>query len=167
MAFIFAEIFDEYTFHPEPPPAPQIRAQPERATKKSTKGKGKQKQDEPDISETESESENNAKDSDWKNTEDLPRRDEDEEEPDNTAFEIPLNTLIECLNVFGTAGPSTSMTSSGGKGRGWYRNNADSDHEDRGERRRDGLEAFFGGQEKRTSMRMSYLGAGYPLTLIM
>jgi len=165
MAFIFAEIFDEYTFHPEPPPAPQIRAQPERATKKSMKGKGKQKQDEPDISETESESENNAKDSDWKNSQ--PTRDEDEEESDNTAFEIPLNTLIECLNVFGTAGPSTSMSSTGGKGRGWHRNNADSDHEDRGERRRDGIEAFFGGQEKRTSMRMSYLGAGYPLTLIM
>jgi len=169
MAFIFAEIFDEYSFHPEPSPAPQIRAQPERATKKSAKGKAKQKQREPDISETESESEDNAKDTDWKNSEDPSqlRRDEDEEEPDNTAFEIPLNTLIECLNIFGTAGPSTSITSTGGNGRGWHRDNGDSDHEDRGERRRDRLEAFFGGHEKRTSLRMSYLGAGYPLTLIM
>jgi cell cycle checkpoint protein len=102
MAFIFAEIFDEYTFHPEPPPVPQIRAQPERATKKSTKDKGKQKQDERDISETESESEDNAKDSDWKNTEDpsQPRRNEDEEESDNTAFEIPTQysyRVLECL----------------------------------------------------------------------
>jgi cell cycle checkpoint protein len=171
MAFIFADIFDEYTFHPEPRPVPQIRAQPERATK----GKGKQKQDVPVVSETESESDDNPKDSDWKNSSQPgpARNDGDEDESDNAAFEIPLNTLIECLNIFGTAGPSAGLTSTGAKGhggRGWHRSNgndADSDHEDRGERRRDGLEAFFGGQEKRTSMRMSYLGAGYPLTLIM
>lgn len=174
MAFIFSDIFDEYTFHPEPKPAPRIRAQPERATK-SKKTKGKQKQC---ISETESESDDNAKDSDWKNSEapTQPRRargDDEDDESDNVAFEIPLNTFIECLNIFGTAGPSTSSSGAGGKGgRGWHRPNgnnanADSDHEDRGERRRDGLDAYFGGQEKRTSMRMSYMGAGYPLSLIM
>ena len=172
MAFIFSDIFDEYTFHPEPRPAPRIRAQPEPATKINN-AKGKQKQD---ASETESESDDNAKDSDWKNSEapSQPRRapgDDEDDESNNVAFEIPLNTLIECLNIFGTAGPTTSSSGTGGKGgRGWHRpngNNADSDHEDRGERRRDGLEAYFGAQEKRTSMRMSYLGAGYPLSLIM
>jgi cell cycle checkpoint protein len=161
MAFIFSDIFDEYAFHPEPRPVPRIRAQPDRATKSTSKGK--QKQGASDLSDTESESEDNAKDSDWKNSEDPSqsrhaRAEEEEEASDNAAFEIPLGTLIECLNIFGTAGPSTS---SGKGGRGWH---GDSDHE---ERRRDGLEAFFGGQGKRTSMRMSYIGAGYPMTLIM
>ena len=176
MAFIFSDIFDEYTFHPEPNPATQIREQPERATK-TTKTKGKQKQPLPDISETESESEDNPNDSDWKDSQRrFPRDDENEDESNNAAFEIPLNTFIECLNIFGTAGPNSGMTGvsgTGGKGhagRGWHRSNgdnADSDHEDGGERRRDGIDAFFGGQEKRTSMRMLYLGAGYPLTLTM
>jgi hypothetical protein len=35
MAFIFWDVFDEYTFHPEPQPAPRVRAQPEGASIKA------------------------------------------------------------------------------------------------------------------------------------
>lgn len=111
---------------------------------------------------------------------------EDDEElglvtPENAAFEIPLNTLIECLNIFGTAGPSTgnlgaaSESAGGGRGKGrvrgggnaWQRApNDDNESGEEGQGRR-GLETFFGGAEKKTGMRLSYPGGGYPLTLIM
>ena len=150
-AFIFSEVFDEYTYHAEPPQVP----------------KPKRRQTDPNASGTESYSEN----------------EEDEaqaEEPDNAAFEIPLNTLIECLNIFGTAGILNATTaisgSSGGGGapsnskqaKKWRRaGDGDSDGEGRAGRR--GIEAYFGSGagEKRTGMRLSYAGAGYPLTLIM
>jgi len=109
----------------------------------------------------------------------------------NAAFEVPLNTLIECLNIFGTAGPATGVigpsssnersgagggggrgrgrgSAGGGQGRGWRRgDNNDSDQEDGGRPR--GLDMYFGAgaSEKRTGMRLSYFGGGYPLTLIM
>lgn len=90
---------------------------------------------------------------------------------DNAAFEIPLNTLIECLNIFGTAGPA-STTSTAGKYKKWRKAGDDSDDDDgrsngantSGAR---GIESYFGGSEKRTGMRMTYVGAGYPLTLLM
>jgi len=103
--------------------------------------------------------------------------DEDNEDVNNAGFEIPLNTLIECLNIFGTAGPisSTGSGGTGGKTRGWQRANERNDDSDNeygaGDRNRGGLDTYFaaaaGGLEKRTSMRMTYFGAGYPLTLIM
>lgn len=150
-AFIFSEVFDEYAYHAEhPPPRPP---------------KSKRHQIDPNASETESEED---------------EQDEAQaEEPDNAAFEIPLNTLIECLNIFGTAGALNAMTaisgSSGGGGassnskqaKKWRRaGDDDSDGEGRGGR---GLESYFGPGvgEKRTGMRLSYPGAGYPLTLIM
>lgn len=145
-------------------------------------------------SETESESEDEntrQKDRDYQ---------EDEEEAgtesDNPAFEIPLNTLIDCLNIFGTAGPATgniAATSSGlgasGRGRGggkdrgggangdrprgWRRDGEDSDNNNEGEGNdgnERGLDAYFGSASDKkgtTSMRLSYMGDGYPLTLIM
>lgn len=150
-AFIFSEVFDEYTYNAEPPPR---AARPQ---------KPKPRQKDPNASGTESDS-------------------EDEEELDNAAFEIPLNTLIECLNIYGTAGPMNAMTAiSGSSGGGlggassnskqakkWRRaGDGDSDGEGRAGGR--GLEAYFGPSagEKRTGMRLSYPGAGYPLTLIM
>lgn len=148
-AFIFSEVFDEYTYHAEPPPR---AARPQ---------KSKPRQADPNASGTESDSE--------------------AEELDNAAFEIPLNTLIECLNIFGTAGPMNAMAaisgSSGGGGapsntkqsKKWRRvGDGDSDGEGRAGGGR-GLEAYFGPSagEKRTGMRLSYPGAGYPLTLIM
>ena len=153
-AFIFSEVFDEYTYHPEPSPPQALKPQ-----------KPKPRQADPNASGTESDSENG----------------EDKEELDNAAFEIPLNTLIECLNIFGTAGPMNAMaTNSGTSGGGgtapsnnkqakkWRRvGDGDSDGEGRAGGR--GLEAYFGpgAGEKRTGMRLSYPGAGYPLTLIM
>jgi cell cycle checkpoint protein len=152
-AFIFSEVFDEYTYHAEPPPRQAARPQ-----------KPKPRQADPNASGTDSDSENG----------------ENKEELDNAAFEIPLNTLIECLNIFGTAGAMNSMAatsgSSGGGGapsnskqsKKWRRvGDGDSDGEGRAGGR--GLEAYFGPNagEKRTGMRLSYPGAGYPLTLIM
>ena len=150
-AFIFSEVFDEYTYNAESPQA----AMPQ---------KPKPRQTDPNASGTESDTEN----------------EEQAEELDNAAFEIPLNTLIECLNIFGTASPMNVMAaisgSSGGGGapsnskqsKKWRRvGDGDSDGEGRAGGR--GLEAYFGPSagEKRTGMRLSYHGASYPLTLIM
>jgi cell cycle checkpoint protein len=158
-AFIFSEVFDEYTYHAEPPPPRAARPQ---------KPKPKACQTDPNASGTESDSENGE-------------NKEQSEELDNAAFEIPLNTLIECLNIFGTAGAMNAMAaisgSSGGGGgapsnskqaKKWRRvGDGDSDGEGRAGGR--GLEAYFGPSagEKGTGMRLSYPGAGYPLTLIM
>ncbi|TFK46027.1 Rad1-domain-containing protein [Heliocybe sulcata] len=76
-------------------------------------------------------------------------------------FEIRLNTLIECLNIFGTAGLSSGSKQQHKK----PRNNIGDDDDDSD---RDGpLDKFFQGNTKGTGMRMSYAGAGYPLTLIL
>ena len=151
-AFIFSEVFDEYTYHAEPP---------SRAAKKP-----KPSQTDPNASGTESDSEDGEKK-------------EQSEELDNAAFEIPLNTLIECLNIFGTAGAMNSVaaisrSSEGGgasnsKQAKKWRRVGDGDSDDEGRAGGRGLEAYFGfsAGEKRTGMRLSYLGAGYPLTLIM
>ncbi|KAF9048296.1 Rad1-domain-containing protein [Hymenopellis radicata] len=100
---------------------------------------------------------------------------DDDDDEDSAAFEIPLNTLIECLNIFGTAGGSNYTGSSGGKFTRWRRvGGEDSDGGDGDDMpasnngRGKGLHNFFsGGSEKRTGMRMSYAGAGYPLTLLL
>lgn len=98
-------------------------------------------------------------------------------EIDNMAFEIPLNTVIDCLNIFGSAGISSS---GGGSYKKWKATEGEAEDEegtgdqDRDRRRRNdarparGIESYFGGgSEKRTSMRLSYAGPGYPLTLIL
>lgn len=118
---------------------------------------------------------------------------DDEGEADNAAFEIPLNILIDCLNIFGTAGPATSSSGGGtGNYKRWRQvdeGNSDDTRDDgdnggrgggggRGGRRGGGggggrgagvtIETYLGsGTDKATSMRMSYAGAGYPLTLLM
>ncbi|KIJ17110.1 hypothetical protein PAXINDRAFT_175701 [Paxillus involutus ATCC 200175] len=105
---------------------------------------------------------------------------EQDADSSSTTFEIPLTTLIECLNIFGTANMSSSSSSGVSKGKRWRREDDASD-EERGDGRggrgawsnnRDNanapnrLEQYFGGgNEKRTSMRLSYGGSGYPLTL--
>ncbi|KAF8655860.1 hypothetical protein AX16_002943 [Volvariella volvacea WC 439] len=95
----------------------------------------------------------------------------DEDEIDNAAFEVPLNTIIECLNIFGTAGTASSGGSSHKR---WKRpggGNSDEDSGDKdggGARGRGPIDQYFGsGSEKRTGMRMSYAGPGHPLTLII
>ncbi|KAJ7090378.1 Rad1/Rec1/Rad17 [Mycena belliarum] len=92
------------------------------------------------------------------------------------AFEIPLNTLIECLNIFGTAG-STSAANTTSKHKKWKRAGEDSDPEEdddaRGRRQSNGtgakgIDSYFGSAaEKGTGMRMTYAGSGYPLTLLI
>ncbi|KAL0577082.1 checkpoint clamp complex protein Rad1 [Marasmius crinis-equi] len=104
-----------------------------------------------------------------------------QQEAYNSAFEIHLNTLIECLNIFGTAGGS------GGSGSGkhvqWKQAGAgeeqnSSGDEDAGDGKgksrkktaqggNTSLDLFFTKSERKTSMRMSYLGSGYPLTLLI
>lgn len=88
------------------------------------------------------------------------------------AFEVSLNTVIDCLNIFGTAGPTPS-TGSGGSGgnKRWKKqgegsgNESGEDDDIRGRGNR--IEPFIGTSEKHTGMRMTYAGGGYPLTLLM
>ena len=79
----------------------------------------------------------------------------------NAAFEIHPNTLIECLNIFGTSAISTSS-----KTKKW-KQNAEDGGMDYGSDRTGPLDKYFPSSDKGTAMRMSYGGAGYPLTLHM
>lgn len=82
-------------------------------------------------------------------------------------FEVQLDVLLECLNIFGTAGgnllpksgPSESKAragkSKGGKGgKDWVDLNANR------------IENYFA-SSKATALRMSYQGEGWPLTLLL
>ncbi|KAJ6606366.1 Rad1/Rec1/Rad17 [Mycena vulgaris] len=81
-------------------------------------------------------------------------------EEDDAAFEIPLNTLIECLNIFGTAGSSFKKWKRADDPRGRRHSNGGSSAK--------GIDQYFGStSEKGTGMRMSYAGSGYPLTLLI
>ncbi|KAK0478044.1 Rad1/Rec1/Rad17 [Armillaria luteobubalina] len=95
----------------------------------------------------------------------------DDEDAENTAFEVPLNTLIECLNIFGTAGGANYNASGSGRYTRWKKvgdNDDGDDLQDDDDGGRGRMQQFFGGSsEKRTGMRMSYAGAGYPLTLLL
>ncbi|KZT70189.1 Rad1-domain-containing protein [Daedalea quercina L-15889] len=129
-AFIFKDIFDEYSYHPEVVPASQ--------------GLSSQPSSQP------------------------------QEEGEPTAFEVPLNTLIECLSVLGNIGGSTSSS----KHRLWHTGNSDQEGEqEEGSSNRANstrnrgpangrIDQYFAG-DKGTGMRLSYVGAGYPLTLLM
>ncbi|KAF7305213.1 hypothetical protein MKEN_01236500 [Mycena kentingensis (nom. inval.)] len=102
-----------------------------------------------------------------------------EDEEDNAAFEIQLNTLIECLNIFGTAGSAAGAGT--GRKTKWKRagddsgdeggggNNDDEDAAGAGtdRRRSKGIDQYFGGSEKKTGMRLTYAGSGFPLTLLI
>ncbi|KAF9484936.1 Rad1-domain-containing protein [Pholiota conissans] len=173
-AFIFAGVFDEYIYNPE---APQPRSPAPQAPRPKRKQRPQRPQN-PDYSETESETESEDENDAYN-----PDEDEDRQASDNAAFEIPLNTLIECLNIFGTAGPSTGNISTSinpigagrgqgggvGRGRGWQRAANEDEDGDGGRRLARGIEAHFGGgaKEGKTGMRLAYAGGGYPLTLII
>jgi cell cycle checkpoint protein len=90
-----------------------------------------------------------------------------ESQPAAAVFEVQLDVLLECLNIFGTAGgnllakggASVDQKPRGkaqGKGRGkeWADLNANR------------LENYFT-SSKATALRMSYQGEGYPLTLLL
>ncbi|KAF9444331.1 Rad1-domain-containing protein [Macrolepiota fuliginosa MF-IS2] len=91
---------------------------------------------------------------------------------DNTMFEVSLNTLIDCLNIFGTGGPTSSGTGGSGGNKRWRKQGEGSDNESgeeneaRGRGRR--IEPISTtGSEKHTGMHMTYAGGGYPLTLLI
>jgi cell cycle checkpoint protein len=95
----------------------------------------------------------------------------------NTTFEIPLDTLMECLNIFGTAMSSFSQAYfDNRKKKRWRQEEGDEDEGGgRGRGKRGGapkgnttIDQFFSSSgEKKTGMRMTYAGAGHPLTLIL
>lgn len=97
---------------------------------------------------------------------------DDDDEVESTTFEIPLDILLECLNIFGTGGGSAVSASSeaagkrGGRGRG-------DDQEDGDARKKAGgaLATNWGRgdttESRMTGMRMTYEGPGYPLTLLL
>lgn len=78
---------------------------------------------------------------------------------DNVAFEIPLNTLIECLNIFGASSVSTTS-----KTKKWKQTTEDGG-KDYDNDRTGPLDRYFP-SDKGTAMRMSYDGNGC-LTLHM
>jgi len=95
----------------------------------------------------------------------------EEEEFQNAALEIPLNTVIECLNIFGSAG-SLGSSEPSTKGKKWKKGDDDSDREGGGgeDMNARGLGNYLGiggGSEKRTGMRLTYSGPGAGLKLIM
>lgn len=89
------------------------------------------------------------------------------QEVDNVAFEVPLNTVIDCLNIFGTAGPAPSGNTKDGGNKRWRKRNEGSDHDSGDEGRGRRIEPLSAVSEKQTGMRMTYTGSGYPLTLLM
>jgi cell cycle checkpoint protein len=121
-AYIFKEIFDEYTYHHEAPPAT------------------------------------------------LPS--DGTQDAECTMFEIQLNILVDCLNIFGSA----NLPPSGTATKRWRKAEDGGDRDDRDDRddkftsgggRIDQYFNGSAGEGKRTGMRMKYLGAGYPLTLFL
>ncbi|KAI0685681.1 Rad1-domain-containing protein [Cerioporus squamosus] len=101
-----------------------------------------------------------------------------EGEDTNTAFEIPLNTLMDCLNIFGTAGAMPG-SSSKKKKKGGDADDEDAGggigggRKDKGKGRADAaadnsrLDQWFAPAKGTTGMRMSYAGRGHPLTLLV
>ncbi|CAL1703417.1 unnamed protein product [Somion occarium] len=116
--------------------------------------------------------------------------DEDEEptppRPKRTLFEVNLSTVIDCLNLFGTAGTSASAVKKH-RFKGWNQSAQDSDGDDDGtedgsasrrgrtSKSASGMNAsasantkidqFMSGSTKGTALRMTYAGPGHPLVL--
>ncbi|KAI0042109.1 Rad1-domain-containing protein [Auriscalpium vulgare] len=126
-AYIFADIFDEYTYSPPAPDPPS------------------HSQSQPTSSPT-------------------PPPSSPSDAP-TTALEIPLGTFIECLNIFGTANAGAGGAGKGGKR--WRRPGEEDDGDGGADGRAARIQQFFTGGEKRTGMRMSYMGEGHPLTLLV
>jgi cell cycle checkpoint protein len=151
-AFIFSEMFDVYEYYTEAEQRRAFRKQERRRLQENTQNNASVPSDD--------------------------ELDEADDEPQNAAFQVHLNILIECINIFGTAGPMAApFTSNANTHKRWRRGDEDTDHEDGGGGggRRGGddlgnrrIEAFLGGgQANRTNLRMIYPGNGYPLSLIV
>ena len=91
-------------------------------------------------------------------------RDEEDEvaaEP-QIMFDINLNMLIDCLTIYGV---SVSMSSN--TGGTWKSRKRGEDEEERVQGPMDDFLASLGSKKRKTSMRMSYTGEGYPLKLLL
>jgi cell cycle checkpoint protein len=101
--------------------------------------------------------------------------------PDSVVFEVPLDALLECLNIFGSGTPVGGGSISGNKPR--WRSGAVSDDEGRGRAGGGGrtvdlnvesntngrLDHYFHptAELRKTGMRMGYGGRGYPLSFLL
>ena len=96
----------------------------------------------------------------------------------SSVFEIPLDALLECLNIFGSGAPVYS-SNNGGRGK-WRGDPHDEDDGPASGRRPQGgrtidlntggtrLDQYFQPTDSRkTTMRMSYAGIGNPLTFLL
>jgi len=83
----------------------------------------------------------------------------------STIFELRLDNLLECLNIFGSGFASVN---SGSEPRSKRLNGNDSDDE-RGPNGNGRIDHYFQrtSDSKHTGMRMSYAGPGHPLVLLM
>ncbi|TXT13614.1 hypothetical protein VHUM_00981 [Vanrija humicola] len=81
---------------------------------------------------------------------------------DPACFEISLDALLQCLNIFGNAGGGAGVVPAigSGKKRRWA---------GEGEERDDDDGAWRGakGRERRTGMRLTWLGTGFPLSILL
>ncbi|KDQ59631.1 hypothetical protein JAAARDRAFT_205648 [Jaapia argillacea MUCL 33604] len=91
-------------------------------------------------------------------------------------FEIQLNTLLECLNIFGTAGQGSLSSHSKGGAKRWRNDDDGGDGDDDGPRNRRGrgvnqqsnhIDHYFSDTKRGTGMRLTYNGAGHPLILVL
>lgn len=98
-----------------------------------------------------------------------PEPDSDSEDgPDGPAahFQIPLNILLDCLNIFGTAGGTTTVTSQQPKQRRLRRHD-DGSNDDEPTPEPNRIDRYLGANTKATGLRMSWLGDGHPLKLFI
>ena len=90
-------------------------------------------------------------------------REGEEDEETQTMFDINLNMLIDCLTIFGISVSTTSSTGGTWKSR----KRGGDDDEERVQGPMDDFLASLGSKKRKTSMRMSYTGEGYPLKLLL
>jgi hypothetical protein len=79
-----------------------------------------------------------------------------------TMFDINLNMLIDCLTIYGISVSTSSST-----GGTWKNRKRRGDEEERVQGPMDDFLASLGSKKRKTSMRMSYTGEGYPLKLLL
>lgn len=101
------------------------------------------------------------------------------ESSEETNIEFPLNTFLECLNIFGTGlGSATAGANPvASSKRRWKRDTEGSDGEGNGpddineenSLKNNRLDRYFitSGDSKGTGMRLTYAGAGHPITLLL
>ncbi|KAG9098772.1 ssDNA endodeoxyribonuclease [Ceratobasidium sp. 370] len=85
-------------------------------------------------------------------------------------FEVQLDVLLECLNIFGTAGGNLMSKAGGGGSSGEPKTRGKGQGKGKGRDTVDlnvnRLDNYFT-SSKATALRMSYQGEGYPLTLLL